>query len=255
MLNGDRLKRQIFLAARAVSLIFGAAGCTSMGIDHPALRDSINFGPPREVRMCVYLDDGITSKEATDLLESWADEASIYNLYIRPASFGHLRRGGFFHSEILDQVTRIPLGRSCDRVLYFVNRSLGDVAYGLASAATGLPEVLGEVDDVTLTHGFVFARSASVNQLVMTPSIVTRHELFHLLGCPQHFDMQDCYRRIESLKNVETRLLERGYYDGQGEEPFYPTFASRTDSMLLSRAQVDGYARQNSDSAAAATAR
>ena len=223
-----------------------------MGFDHPALRDAMDFGPPQEVRMCAYLDDGITPEEATELLDSWNQEASIYNLYVKPVSFEYMKREGFFHSQILDQAKKIPLGSSCDRVLYFVNRNLADVGYGLAAAAAGLPEVLGEVDNPTLTHGFVVARRASISQVVMTPSSVTQHELFHLLGCPQHFDMPDCYRRIQSLKRVEAKLAESGYYEQQGEEPFYPTFASLTDSMLLSRAQVNGYPQEASYVAAAA---
>jgi hypothetical protein len=223
------------------ALGFAVAGCTSMGFDHPALRDSINFGPPETVRMCVYLDDGVTRADAVSLLDSWNGEAGIYNLYLDPVSFHHMSRAGFFHNQILDQVTSIPLGPSCDRVIYFVNRNLGDVLYGLASVGIGLPEILGEVDDPTLTHGYVVARFASPNQLVMTPSGVTEHELFHLLGCPTHYDMPDCYRRIHNLKLAERKLQASGYFQRLGEAPFYPTFASGTDGMLLSRAQVNGY--------------
>jgi hypothetical protein len=223
------------------ALAFAISGCTSMGLDHPELRDSINFGPPEKVRLCVYLDDGLTRADAVSLLDSWNNEADIYNLYLEPVSFHHMSRAGFFHDQILDQVSRIPLGPSCDRVLYFVNRNLGDVIYGLASLSIGLPEILGEVDDPTLTHGYVVARRASVNQLVMTPSSVTEHELFHLLGCPSHFDMPDCYRRIHNLKLAEEKLRASGYFKQVGEQPFYPTFASGTDGMLVSRTQVNYY--------------
>jgi hypothetical protein len=221
--------------------MFSAAGCTSMGLEHRALRDGMDFGPPEQVRMCVYLDDGITQQDATRLLDSWNDEASIYNLYIQPVSFEPLERDGFFHWQIMNQVRSIPLSPSCDRVMYFVNRDLGDMLWGLASLAVPLPEVLGEVDDDTLTHGFVFARTATPAQLVMTPSGVTRHELFHMFGCARHFDMPDCYRRIQSLKAEEVKLDSQGYYERVGESNFYPTFASPGDSMLLSRAQVNGY--------------
>jgi hypothetical protein len=224
-----------------LAFVLGAVGCTSMGIDHPALRDSINFGPPEKVRLCVYLDDGVTPADAVSLLDSWNDQARIYNLYVEPVSFDHMSRAGFFHQQILDQISRIPLGPSCDRVLYFVNRNLGDAAYGLAAMSIGMPEVLGEVDDPTLTHGYVVARRATVNQLVMTPSSVTQHELFHLLGCPAHYDMPDCYHRIHDLKLAEAKLRDRGYFEEKGEQPFYPTFASGSEGMLLSRAQVNHY--------------
>lgn len=240
----------------SLALPFAALGssCTSMGFDHPALRDSIDYGPQQQVRMCVYLDDGLTADDANALLDSWNDQAPIYNLYIKPVSYQHMTRTGFFHSGILEQVRNIPLGSSCDRVLYFVNRNVGDAAYGLMALATGAPEVLGEVDDETLTHGYVVARRATINQLVMTPSSVTQHELFHLLGCPAHFDMADCYERIHNLKLAEKKLDAQGYYQEKGEESFYPTFASRTDSMLVSREQVSEYQGFESATAAAALA-
>jgi hypothetical protein len=138
--------------------------------------------------------------------------------------------------------------------MYFVNRNFGDAVYGLLSIAAGMPEVLGEVDDATLTHGFVVARVASINQTFMSPRSVTEHELFHLLGCAKHFDMPECYRRIQSLKREEIKLADRGYFEERGEEPFYPTYASLTDSMLLSRAQVNGYPLEEPTNIVAAAA-
>ena len=222
-------------------LVFGTTGCTSMGFDHPALRDSYDYGPRQDVRLCVYLDDGLGQDDALALLDSWNSQAQVYDLYLKPVSFDHMSRAGFTHDQILQQVSQIPLGPSCDRVLYFVNRNLGDFAYGVVSTAIGIPEILGEVDDPTLTHGFVVARRATVNQLVMTPSGVTEHELFHLLGCPEHFNMPDCYARIHNLKLAERQLAARGFFADNGEQPFYPTFASGSMGMLLSRAQVNSY--------------
>jgi len=209
-----------------------------MGFDHPALRDSIDYGPPENVRLCVLLDSGITRNDADALLQNWNSQANIYNLYLEPVSYQNFPREGFFHTEILEQVSQVPLGKSCDRMLYFVNRNIGDVAFGLISTSVGVPEILGEVDDATLTHGYVVARRATLNQLIMSPSGVTQHELFHLLGCPEHFDMPDCYSRIHNLKLAEEELKAQGYFRAHGEQPFYPTYASRTDSMLVSREQV-----------------
>lgn len=238
------------LATLAMAAI--VASCTSMGIDHPRLRDSIDYGPPENVRLCVLLDNGITRDDANTLLRSWNDEAKIYNLYLDPVSYQKFPREGFFHGEILDQVSQVPLGKSCDRILYFVNRNVADVAFGVISTTVGVPEVLGEVDDATLTHGYVVARRATLNQLIMSPSGVTQHELFHLLGCPEHFDMPDCYARIHNLKMAEEKLKAQGYFNSHGEQPFYPTFASRTDSMLVSRAQVSAYQEMDGETGAAA---
>jgi hypothetical protein len=254
ILAAIRVAQGVGVSAALILLAIMLSGCTSMGFDHPALRDSINYGAPEQVRMCVYLDDGITPQDAQALLDSWNDEARIYGLYVRPVSFTHMSREGFFHSSIMRQVDQIPLGPSCDRVLYFVNRGAGDYAFGLVAVAVGIPEILGEVDDPTLTHGYVVARRATVNQIVMTPYGVTRHEMFHLLGCPEHFDMPDCYRRIHDLKLARQKLQASGYFAENHEEPFYPTYASRTHSMLVSREQVGRYQLLESGEGAAAMA-
>jgi hypothetical protein len=255
MRTGMRVEMGAAAIAALLLIAMVLPGCTSMGFDHPALRDSINYGPPQQVRLCVYLDDGITPQDAQSLLDSWNEEAQIYGLYVRAVSYHHMAREGFFHSSILEQVDQVPLGPSCDRVLYFVNRDAGDYAFGLVAATMGIPEILGEVDDPTLTHGYVVARRATINQIVMTPYGVTRHELFHLLGCPEHFDMPDCYRRIHDLKLAREKLEASGYYAKKHVKPFYPTYASRTHSMLVSREQVSLYQRLQSGEGAAALAR
>jgi hypothetical protein len=231
------------LARGAALILLGAAigGCTFMGRDQPAQRRGIDFGPPQDVNICVLLDDGVSQHDADALLSAWSTEASKYALSLRPVSYQALPRSGFFHSQIMNGLDRLALGPSCDRLIYFVNRNAADYGYGLASLALGLPEVLGEVDDQTLTRGFVVAALASPSQIVMTPTRVARHEIYHLLGCYEHFDMTDCYRQIHDLKAVELRLRTEGYYASVGEEPFYPTYASRSDAMLISRAQVNRY--------------
>jgi hypothetical protein len=254
-LGGIRAAQRAAVTAALLLIAMVLPGCTSMGFDHPALRDSINYGAPQEVRLCVYLDNGITPQDAQALLDSWNEEAQIYGLYVRPVSFTPMTREGFFHTSILEQVDEIPLGPSCDRVLYFVNRNPGDYAFGLIAATVGVPEILGEVDDPTLTHGYVVARRATINQIVMSPYGVTRHEMFHLLGCPEHFDMPDCYRRIHDLKLAREKLQASGYFAKHHEESFYPTYASRTHSMLVSRKQVGRYQQLESGEGATSLAR
>lgn len=172
---------------RAVKIAFASfclaalSGClfTAIGLEHEELRNSIDFGPPETVHLCVYLDTGITEKEARELLSSWETEAPKYRLTVQPVSFQPLARSGFFHTGIVRQIGSQPLAPNCDRKLYFVNRNVGDFLWGdLAAAALPLPEVLGEVDDATLTSGFVVATRLSVNQLFFSPYAVTRHELF-----------------------------------------------------------------------------
>src|SRR5690348_11549960 len=47
--------------------------------DHAAL-SSFDFGPPRDVNVCVYLGKGVSENRARQLLSSWNEEASKFAL-------------------------------------------------------------------------------------------------------------------------------------------------------------------------------
>jgi hypothetical protein len=228
--------------AFAVLCLMALPGClfTAIGIEHEDLRREIDFGAPESVQLCVYLDTGITESRARELLSSWETEGPKYGLAVRPVSFKRLARSGFFHTSIIGQIESQTLAPNCDRKLYFVNRNVEDFLWGdLAATALPLPEILGEVDDATLTSGFVVATRISLNQVFFSPYAVTRHELYHLLGCKQHFDMPACYREIAALKRRERQLRISGFFKRIGERPFYPTWNELTGEMFVSRAEID----------------
>lgn len=196
------LRAALFLLAGLV-----CSGCftTTVGFADPAARSRVDFGQARAVNVCVYLDDGISEGDARELLSSWDSEAPLYGLYINPVLFQPHPRSGFSHGEILDDVAAIPLQSKCDRVLYFANRNAWDYLYANFPNPVmwPLPEVLGEVDDSTMTHGFVVAKADSLNGLLFSPYRVTRHELYHLLGgCPHALSLDRCYDRIALLKGA-----------------------------------------------------
>ena len=91
-----------------------------------------------------------------------------------------------------------------------------------------MPEVLGYVDPYTLTHGFVYAAIATPSQLMNPPFSATRHELYHLLGCGQHHDMNRCYEQISMLKQAAAH-----------SGGFFPTFDNGSPILLTSRTQVN----------------
>ena len=187
------------------------AGCyfTSIGLAHGQLMGSFDFGPLQTVHLCVFLDAGVTESRARQLLSSWDSEVQRYGLAVEPVSFRALARSGYFHGPIIREVQAQMLAPDCDRNLYFVGRTAADFLWGdLAAVALPLPEVLGEVDDATLSSGFVVATAISPNQLLLSPYDVTRHELYHLLGCRQHYDMPACYAQIAALKSTVDKLAK-----------------------------------------------
>jgi len=173
-------------------LVLCLQGCTTIGLHNPRALRHMDFGQPEEVRFCILLDEGVSKDYAEALLLAWnKTEGNKYNLFLRPVSFERHRRSGFTYGAILKDVMKIPLGENCDRLIFFVGRSFGDILYGLASLNpyVPLPEVLGAVNGETATHGFVIASLGSPNQLLgellflQSRQDVTIHELYHFLGC------------------------------------------------------------------------
>jgi hypothetical protein len=216
-------------------------------MDMPEVRAQTDFGPPETLRVCALLDDGISQRDAQETLADYwnQDEASKYNLSVKMVSYSSLPRSidQFFHWQIGHQVAIRQIPPGCDRMMYFVNRNALDVAWSVPELY-GAPEVLGEVDDYTMTRGYVVDRIASLNQVLMspwfTPSKVARHETFHMIGCGHDLVMDQCYKHIAEAKWVENRLREAGCYEKSGVEEFFPSFSHAGDGpILLTRAQAN----------------
>ena len=215
---------QLRLLACLISLLL--AGCTAVGIHDPALRGQIDFGPPDAVAICVYIDDGLTDADARTLVhDAWRKEEPLYRLTVSVVSVTHWPRPAFTMNGIMRALRRQPLAAPCDRVLALIGRNAADFLFSLLP----LPEVLGAVDDETLTHGYAVARWASLNQVFTPPRAAMRHELYHLLGCDEHFNMPRCYEQIAYLKR-----WKRTHHSD-----FFPAWDSIRKRLLTSRDEVN----------------
>jgi hypothetical protein len=216
-----------------------------IGIDHPAMRQTMDFGPAQTVNFCVYLDEGVTPADADRLLDSWnRTEGDKYRLYVNAMCYESKVREAITRTALLRETAQTSLHGTCDRAIWFVNRRLADYIYGMvisiiSIAAIPIPEILGETDDPTLTRVYVYTKADSINGMILRPWRVTRHELYHALGCAKHYDMPDCYRRIQMLKAHERQLLTDGYFTEIAEPVFYPTFKDLGYETLDSRSGVD----------------
>jgi hypothetical protein len=204
----------------------GLAACTSMGLHSLQARSGVDFGPPDSLSLCLLLDDGISEQRAREIIdEAWAEEGRLYGLAIRVASVSPWPRPAFTADGLMEALLRVPLPGHCDRVFALLGRHFGDFLWGLV----GLPEVLGAVDDNTLTHGYAVVQRASLNQVFMSPTGIVRHEIYHLLGCAEHFNMAGCYEQIAALKRQRRQ-------DGAD---FFPAWDAINERALLSRDAVN----------------
>jgi hypothetical protein len=225
-------------AASLVSLLL--AGCTGVGMHSAVARAQHDFGKPDSLRLCLYLDAGIGEEQARSLIEeAWREDARLYGLSVQVASVTRWRRPAFTVEGILLALRGESLPAGCDRIFALLGRHAGDAIWALF-----LPEVLGAVNDETLTHGYAVAESVSLNQLLKPPRDVVRHELYHLLGCDTHFQMERCYEQIARLKR----------WKQTNSSDFFPAWDLLNQQMLISREAVNARLREGLE-AASITAR
>jgi len=199
--------------------------CTSMGSDHVHVRQRVDFGPPDALSLCLLVDDGIADTKAEAIIDTaWRDEGAVYGLRINVVSVRAWRRPAFTSEGIMKALLRQPLPAGCDRLFALVGRHAGDVIWGLF----GLPEVLGAVANDASTHGFAVVAGVSLNQVFISPPHVVRHEIYHLLGCDEHFNMSRCYDTIATMKRQRLAGAD-----------FFPAWDAVNRRLLVSRDAVN----------------
>ena len=208
---------RIAVAAACLAL----SACTTVGM-HTRHRVAMEYGPPVQMRVCVLKAPGVTTQRVGELVAAVNKEFAAYGIEVIVPWMRPWPRPGFTFQRLFDDVSRRELEAPCDRLLAFGDRNVGDFVWALA-----MPEILGAVDDDTHTRGYVVATRASLNQLITSPSAVTVHEFYHLLGCPHAASMSVCYGRIAALKRS---------YDPRTD--FFPGLG-RDGRILLTRNDVN----------------
>lgn len=210
-------------------LISGAAlvlsACTSMGHHHADVREKIDFGPTEKLAVCLYVDDGLDHARARALVEdAWHEASHLYKVEVEIVNVQRWSRPAFQMNGIIAALRQQPLEAPCDRIFALLNRNAADFVWGLVG-----PEVLGAVIDESLTHGYAYARRGSIAQVFNSPRSVIEHEIYHLLGCGNHFDMKGCYERIATLKA----------WKRENGGDFFPAWDLVNGRMLTSREAVN----------------
>ena len=225
---------------RIIALAFAVvlSACTTMGAPDPVARNQHDFGETETINVCVYVDKGISEAEGRQLIEdAWRTEAPLYGIELNVVKVEQWKRPAFHMEGILADLRQRPLEAPCDRVMAFVGRHVGDALWGILG-----PEVLGAVNDETLTHGYTVARRASLNQVIAPPVAITRHEIYHLLGCGEHGNMPKCYKRIAMLKE----------WKRTNQSEIYPAYDLINGQVLDSRQAINARLEEVTQGAVAA---
>ena len=220
MMNGPLAISFAMIAALLVS------GCTTVGMHDPKALKANDFGEPEEIQFCILTDDGVTEDDARRLMAEVDKEFSLYGLQVKIPWVRPWARPALFGEGIIRDALSKPLEAPCDRLLVLVGRNFGDFLFGLLGV-----EMLGAVDTLSYTRGYVVAKRSSLNQVFMSPAEVAVHEAYHFLGCGHGVSLSDCYARIRELKRIHDANEARG-------NDFFPSVSSQ-GKPLTSRREAD----------------
>jgi hypothetical protein len=188
-------------------LVFLFSNCTTVGFHDDKLRRSIDFGEEQTLNVCVFYEEGIGKSEVAELERDWAEELELYKIKLKFKKTKQVKRFAFFGTDVLDQLRNYKLDSYCDRLVYMVGRTWGDIGYEILTLGiffgVGVKlEIHGAVESHTNTRGFVKSKYAALLQFLFTsPSSTLVHEGYHLMGCPHNLWKDECYQIILEAKN------------------------------------------------------
>lgn len=220
LVRNDRIQQQTEISSKykktkgtfmkliiSLCLVFLFSNCTTVGFHDDKLRKSIDFGEEQNLNVCLFHEEGIDKSEVAELERDWAEELSLYKIKLKFQKTKQVKRFAFFGTDVLDQLRYYKLDSNCDRLVYMVGRTWGDIAYeiftlGIFFGVGVKLEIHGAVESYTNTRGFVKAKYAALLQLLFTsPSSTLVHEGYHLMGCPHMLWKDECYKIILEAKN------------------------------------------------------
>ncbi len=190
-----------------IILIFAISNCTTVGFHDTKLRKSMDFGEEQTLNICVFYENSIDKSEVAELEKDWAEELALYKIKLQFKKTKKVERFAFYGTDVLDQLRIYKLDSECDRIVYMVGRTWGDMLYEFITLGifykVGIKlEIHGAVESYTNTRGFVKSKYAALLQLLFTsPSSTLVHEGYHLMGCPHMLWKDECYKIILDAKN------------------------------------------------------
>jgi hypothetical protein len=205
-----------------------SAGCTTIGIGTHADRSVGYSGVTEALRLCIYKDSSVSDASVDEIIGAVKEEFSPFGLRVEVPWIRKWDRPAFEMQGILGDIAAKPLECPCDRLFAIVGRDGRDFVWGLM-----LPEVLGAVEDATLTKGYAVGSVGSLNQVIsfQSPTDIAVHEAYHLLGCKHGLFADTCYHQVASIRRVAQYNREQG-------QDFFPAM-SLSGRIFWTRDEVD----------------
>lgn len=208
-------------------LALGAAltGCTTIGMDTAEVR-RVDFGEPVTLEVCLLKHKDVAQQRADLFIAAVNEEFSDFGISVTVPWVREWERPAFTVNGIMQDILSRSLEAPCDRLVALVDRHAGDFLWGLL-----LPEVLGAVDDLTHTRGYIVANFGSLNQAFSSTEMTAVHEFYHLVGCGHGVSKSNCYHDIAGLK--ASRPPESDFLPGVGKENEYLLTRDAANQVVL----------------------
>ena len=221
------MKKRWELMLLTLSLNLSVA-CTTIGIGTHADRSVGYSGATESLRLCIYKDSSVSDASVDEIIGAVREEFSSFGLRVEVPWIRKWDRPAFEMQGILGDIAAKPLECPCDRLFAIVGRDGRDFVWGLM-----LPEVLGAVEDTTLTKGYAVGSVGSLNQVIsfQSPADIAVHGAYHLLGCKHGLFADSCYHQVASIRKVAHYNRERG-------QDFFPAM-SLSGRTFWTRDEVD----------------
>ena len=204
-------------------------GCSTIGpAGFKPEATGVDMGPQVALRVCILKDESVSSERAAAIVAAIQKEFAQYGLIITVPDIRDWRRPAFRSQGILRDIAKRPLEPPFDRSLALVGRDMRDFVWGAL-----LPEILGAVETLTHTKGYVVAEMGSLNQLLCfhSPAQAAVHEFYHMLGVEHSDKPRIIYEKIAALKRAAIKNRASG-------RDFFPGISS-AGKLYLSRNAVD----------------
>jgi hypothetical protein len=153
-----------------------------MGMHDRGAMSAQDFGPVKTMTVCVHAE---TFQELTVFQET-ERELAQYGLRLDLRYLGPWERPGFTYHSIYAGLLALPRPAGCHKLFALMRQTAGDYAWALL----GLPTVYGVAGGTTeYDRAYAVLDAGHVN-----------HEVHHLLGCTEHFNLAGCYPIIADFK-------------------------------------------------------
>jgi hypothetical protein len=202
--------------------------CTTIGVHDRADLNRPYTGEPQELRICIYRDMDVSVEKVNKIVDAVRKELNPQGVLLEVPWIRPWDRPSFMMSGIIRDIGARPLEYPCDRLLGVIGRNLQDFAWGLL-----LPEVVGAVEDTTLTKGYVVGEWGSLNQILsmQSPKEFAIHEVYHLLGCSHGLSISPCHEQVDEIRSAAKYNREQG-------NDFFPAM-SLEGHIFWSRGEVE----------------